>query len=248
MKNMVGVLALMLLVVPVALGATLELRLVESDSIEVGKEAAFEIVLTAEAGENINTANIFLNVNDDALIELINFEAGNTVPSEVNYTRNYLENGTQLPLAEGEGVSIEDYSLNAGDEISGGTLFSEVPGEIVLERITFIPSATGTVEIEFEEGLRDPEFYDLSDGFEEFALADPGTTGAETDVIVLGTGDGRTGGVGPLEFTISEAGGNANDNTNGGNQQPQRFCAFGSLPGLLFCFFGLGAMRLGRRQ
>ena len=245
-------------------------------TLEVSQTAIFELVLELEEGEEVGSANMFLDT--------VQTEPGNDVEAEnvefIGVTRvgegvspwtgtrafavpplDVLESAN-LPI--GEGFSLDTVLDNTGGVVHNGyyLITNMASGEslawagtFVLDRITIHATTVGTTGVSFETQPRRSALFDAS--MVEYKLAEAGDTESAPRTMYLGLGDGRDGGEGPLTITVveeAEPNGNENDNTNG-NENDNSGTNTGPLAsGGGYCawgmmgtmLFGLGALTLAK--
>ncbi len=243
--------------------ARLSLRGVNVDdptaiTLEVSQTAILELVLELQDGEEVGSANIFLDtvrtapagdVDGEAFEVLSVLRAGDPDFIWTN-KRSFIVSpmdGLEFEdLSPGEGISLDDSgyflvaALAEGDLLGGGTGTSHV-----LDRIVIHGTSPGTTEVSFETLPRQPSLFDAS--VVVYALAGAGDAEGAAGTLYLGVGDARDGGEGPLTVIVvegTEPNGNGNSGTNTGPPAGGKgFCAWGMMGTMLF---GLGALTLAK--
>jgi hypothetical protein len=239
-------------------------------TLEVSQTAILELVLELEEGEEVGSANMFLDTvqtepGNNAEAEKVEFLGVTRVgegASPWSGTRAFavppldMLESENLPL--GEGFSLDTVLDNSGGVVHNGyyLIANMASGEslagagtFVLDRITIHATTVGKTEVSFEIQPRRSALFDAS--MVEYKLAEAGDTEWAPRTMYLGPGDGRDGGEGPLTITVvEEAEPNGNDNTNGNENDNSGTNTGPRASGGGFCawgmmgtlLFGLGAL------
>ena len=241
-------------------------------TLEVSQTVILELLLELQDGEEVGSANIFLDSvqtepGDDPEAENVELIGVTRVGDGLSpWTGARAFGGPPMDVLEsedmpvGEGVSLDNVLDGTGGVIHNGYhLIANMasgesltgPGTFVLDRLTIHATTVGAMEVSFETLPRPPSLFVA--GMAEYALAGPGDAEGGAGTLYLGVGDARDGGEGPVTVIVvegTEPNGNANDNdnTNGnGNENDNSGTNTGPpAGGRGFCAWGMmGTMLFG---
>ena len=245
-------------------------------TLEVSQTAIVELVLELEDGEEVGSANIFLDSvqtepGDDPEaenVELIGVTRVGDGLSPWTGARSFIVapmdvlESEDLPI--GEGLSLDNVPDGVGGVVHNGyhmlaNMASEEtlagPGTFVLDRLTIHATTVGAMEVSFETLPRRPSVFDAN--MVRYPLAEAGDAEGAAGTLYLGVGDARDGGEGPLTVIVveeTEPNGNGNGNTNGNENGNSGTNTGPPAGGRGFCawgmmgtmLFGLGALTLAK--